>query len=181
MPREKRDWVPGRLYHVMSRGSNRQPVVVNNGDYADFERILVKALDVCAVEAHAWAVMPNHWHGLVVCPADGLSPFMKHVNHPYALRFDRRWGRTGHVWQQRFKAVPQKTDAQYLWTLRYTLRNPVEAGLCSEVEDWRWTSLRATIGELPAPRGLRVDDVLANFHRDPEVALRLFRAFLSDV
>jgi putative transposase len=165
----------------MSRGSNRQPVVVNEGDYVDFEQILLRALERCGVGAHAWAVMPNHWHGIVRCPPEGLSSFMKLVNQPYALRFDQRWGRTGHVWQQRFKAVRQERESQYLWTLRYVLRNPLEAGLCSCVEDWRWTSYGATIGLRPLPNVLRVDEVLEIFLGVPAVALERFRAFVTAV
>ena len=89
---------------------------------------------------------------------------MKNVNHRYALRFDRRWGRTAHVFQNRFGAVYQKSEEQFLWTLRYVVRNPVEAGLCASPFDWRWTSFAATAGLVPAPRPrLRVAEIVAHF------------------
>lgn len=173
MGRPARRWVVGGIYHVMSRGSNRQSVVVDDGDFVDLERILLGALEGERVEAHAWVAMPNHWHGLFRCPPGGLSRLVQRVNHAYALRFDRRWERVGHVWQNRFKAVPQETDVQYLWALRYIARNPVEARLCAAPEDWRWGSFGPTAGLRPAPQALCVDEVLARFgHARTEAVAR---------
>lgn len=174
-------WVEGSIYHVMSRGSDRRAVVHDEGDFVDLERILLAALAAEGVAAHAWVLMPNHWHGLLRCPAQGLSRLMQRVNQPHALRLDRRHGRVGHVWQNRCKAVEQVTEAQVVWTLRYLARNPVEAGLCSRPEHWRWSSYAATIGLRPAPAALRVEDVLAPFGRSLPEAVARFREFVETV
>jgi hypothetical protein len=103
---------------------------------------------------------------------------MKHLNHRYALRFDRRWRRTAHVFDNRFGAVLQKTEEQFLTTLRYVSRNPVEAGLCSSPLDARWTSFPATIGLVRAPEYLRVGEILEHFAHDPVHARRRFTDFV---
>jgi hypothetical protein len=103
---------------------------------------------------------------------------MKDVNQRYALRFDRRWGRTAHVFENRFGAVLQATEQQFLWTLRYVVRNPVVAGICASPFDARWTSFAATAGVAPAPEYLRVDQILECFDRDVDTARRRYVDFV---
>jgi hypothetical protein len=122
--------------------------------------------------------MPNHWHGVVRCPPNGLSRFMKAVNHRYALRFDRRWGRSAHVFDNRFGAALQRTEEQFMWTIRYVVRNPVEAGICATPFDARWTSFAATAGLAPAPDYLRVDQILECFGADRDSARQRWIEFV---
>jgi REP element-mobilizing transposase RayT len=179
MARPRREWIEGAIYHVFSRGSNRQAIFLNDGDYVEFDLLLGEAFRRHEVDAFGWSLMPNHWHGILRSPADGLSAFMKSVNHRYALRFDRRWGRTAHVFENRFGAVLVEDDEQFLTTLRYVVRNPVEAGICPTPGDAKWTSYRATVGLEPAPLHLRVAEILELFDRDVEVARRRYVEFVG--
>jgi REP element-mobilizing transposase RayT len=178
MARQSREWVAGSIYHVFSRGSNRQAIFLNDGDYVEFELLLASSFRKYELDCFGWSLMPNHWHGIVRCPVGGLSQFMKHVNHRYALRFDRRWGRTAHVFASRFGAVLQSTERQFLWTLRYVARNPVEAGICASPYDARWTSFAATAGVAPAPEYLRIDEILECFDDDRDRARRRYIDFV---
>jgi REP element-mobilizing transposase RayT len=178
MARPKREWIEGSLYHVFSRGSNRQAIFLNEGDYVEFDMLLAAAIRNHGLEVFGWSLMPNHWHGIFRCPRGGLSEFMQRLNHRYALRFDRRWRRTAHVFDNRFGAVLQKTEEQFLTTLRYVVRNPVEAGLCSSPFDARWTSFPATIGLSPTPEYLRASEILEHFAYDPVRARERFIAFV---
>jgi putative transposase len=175
----RREWVDGGIYHVFSRGSNRQAIFLNEGDYVEFDMLLADAFRRHELDAFGWSLMPNHWHGVVRAPAEGLSAFMKSVNHRYALRFDRRWNRTAHVFENRFGAILQESEEQLFATLRYVVRNPVEAGLCSSPCDAKWTSYHATAGLIPAPPFLRVDEILAMFGRDRETARRRYVEFIG--
>ena len=166
------------IYHVFSRGSNRQAIFLNDGDYVEFEMLLASAFRRHDLDCFGWSLMPNHWHGVVRCPQAGLSRFMKDVNHRYALRFDRRWGRTAHLFANRFGAVLQTTERQFLGTLRYVVRNPVEAGICASPYDARWTSFGATAGIARAPDYLRVDKILECFGRDHDAARRRYIEFV---
>ena len=174
----RRDWIEGAIYHVYSRGSNRQAIFLNEGDYVEFQTLFASAVDRHRIDCFGWSYMPNHWHGVFRCPGGGLSCFMQHLNHRYALRFDRRWGRTAHVFEARFGAVLQQTDEQLLWTLRYVVRNPVEAGLCASPHDARWTSFPATAGLVRAPAYLRVGEILDQFGGDPYEARRRYVDFV---
>jgi REP element-mobilizing transposase RayT len=179
MARPRREWIEGGIYHVFSRGSNRQAIFLNDGDYAEFDMLLAQAFRRHEIDAFGWSLMPNHWHGVVRSPAEGLSAFMKSVNHRYALRFDRRWGRTAHAFQNRFGAVLVEDDEQFLAILRYVVRNPVEAGICATPFDARWTSYRATAGLAPAPAHLRVGEILELFGRDLDTARRRYIEFVG--
>lgn len=178
MARARREWVEGAIYHVFARGSNRQAIFLNEGDYVEFDMLHADAIGKHRLQSFGWSLMPNHWHGLLRCPPTGLSRFMQRLNHRYALRFDRRWGRTAHVFDNRFGAVMQKTEEQFLWTLRYIVRNPVEAGLCASPFDARWTSFKATAGLAPAPEFLRVGEILEHFGHDSDRARELFVDFV---
>lgn len=181
MARAVREWVADAIYHVFSRGSNRQAIFLNDGDYREFEMIFASAVRKHELDCFGWSLMPNHWHGVLRCPPAGLSRLMKEVNHRYALRFDRRWGRTAHLFANRFGAVLQTTERQFLWTLRYVVRNPVEAGICGSPYDTRWTSFAATAGIAPAPEYLRVDQILECFSADRDTARRRYIDFVVGV
>ena len=178
MATPRRDWVDGAIYHVYSRGSNRQAIFLNDGDYAEFETLLAAAIEKHTLDCFGWSLMPNHWHGILRAPPGGLSTFMQQLQHRYALRFDRRWKRTAHVFAARFGAVLQETDEQFLATLRYVVRNPVEAGLCASPADACWTSFPATAGLVRAPVFLRVAEILAHFGADHDDARRRYIEFV---
>ena len=178
MASPRRDWIDGAIYHVYSRGSNRQAIFLNEGDYVEFEMLLASAIGKHRLDCFGWSLMPNHWHAILRCPSMGLSRFMQQLNHRYALRFDQRWGRRAHVFEARFGAVLQETEEQFLWTLRYVVRNPVEAGICASPFDTRWTSFHATAGLVKAPSHLRVEEILSCFGASSVDARRRYVEFV---
>jgi REP element-mobilizing transposase RayT len=179
MPRTPRQWVEGGIYHLFSRGSNRQAIYLNDGDYTEFQSLFAATVMAHKLDCFGWSFMPNHWHTIVRAPAEGLSLFMKAVNQRYALRFNRRWDRTAHLFANRFGATYQQTEEQFLWTLRYVVRNPVDARICSSVHDARWTSFAATAGLVPAPPHLRVAEILSLFGTPEATARRRYIDFVS--
>lgn len=178
MARPNRQWLQGAIYHVFSRGSNRQAIFLNQGDYTEFDMLFATTVRKHELDVFGWSFMPNHWHGMLRCPAEGLSRFMKQLNQRYAIRFDARWARTAHVFENRFGVTLQETEEQFLWTLRYVVRNPVEAGLCASPFDARWTSFAATAGLAPAPTYLCVDEILELFGGTREQARRRYVDFV---
>jgi REP element-mobilizing transposase RayT len=179
VPRPPRQWIDGGIYHLFSRGSNRQAIFLNDRDYIEFNSLFAAAVTEHKLDCFGWSFMPNHWHTIVRAPAEGLSRFMKAVNQRYALRFNRRWDRTAHLFENRFGAVYQQTEEQFLWTLRYVVRNPVDARICSSVHDARWTSFAATAGLEPAPAHLRVAEILSLFGEPEGRARRSYIDFVA--
>jgi putative transposase len=179
MGRPPRYFTPGGTYHVFSRGSNRGAIFRFDSDRVDFldclERVVRRHDLVCL----AYCLMPNHFHLVVATPDGALSDAMKALNGRYALRFNRRYGRDAHLFKNRFGAVAQLTESQLLWTLGYVVRNPLEAGLCSDPAEWMWSSYPASIGDVKPPRLLALARLLAYFADEPKLAMTRFRAYVE--
>ena len=181
MPRPPREFAPGAVYHVYSRGSNRQAIFALDADRGDFLYCLDGVVSNSRLRCLAYCLMENHYH-LVLETGDGeLSRALKALNGRYALRFNRRHNRDAHLFKNRFGAIRQDSDSQLLWTLRYTVRNPVEQGLCASPEEWRWSSYRSSIGLERPPGFLDVDRLLSYFGGSADRARIALLAFVSDV
>ena len=180
MPRRPREVVPGGIYHVGSRGNNRQPLSWEDQDRFDFLRLLDETARRWEWRVLTYCLMPNHFHLIVQVPKCGLSEGMQYLNSSYARRTNARYGRTDHLFRNRFWSKFIKSDSQLLGTIRYVVLNPVRAGLCSAPELWRWSSHRACAGLEEAPKFLAVDYVHAFFGKRRAEACLAYRRFVSD-
>jgi putative transposase len=173
--------VAGGLYHLFSRGSNRQSIFAFDSDRVDFLGCLDRVVRSYELRCFSYCLMPNHYH-LVVQTTDGrLSEAMKALNGRYALRFNLRHGRDAHLFKNRFGAVLQETDGQFRWALRYTVHNPVLSGLCADPADWPWSSYRASVGLEPVPRVLDVTGLLSYFGDEADEAIARYRELVTGI
>lgn len=122
--------------------------------------------------------MDNHYHVLFETPDANLSTAMRDLNGNYAQSFNTRHGRAGHLFQGRYKAFVIEKDAYLLGVARYTVLNPVRACLVSHPREWKWSSYRATSGEITAPTWLTTDWILGNFSKNRSSAKRQYRQFV---
>ena len=139
MPRVARSALPDGMFHVTARGVAREPIFRDGIDYADFERQLFRVRDDYAWTLHAYCLLPNHYHLVVEATRRDLSTGMQKLNGRYAQRFNRRYDRVGHVFQNRFSSYVIEGEGHFLRALAYVRANPVEAGLCENVDDWPWS------------------------------------------
>jgi len=179
VPREPREFAAHTAYHVFARGSNRQAIFAFDSDRIDFLSCLDRVVSRAHVRCLAYCLMTNHYHLVLVTEDGELSPVIKALNGRYALRFNRRHDRDAHLFKNRFGAIRQKTESQLLWTIRYTLMNPVESGLCGSPEEWRWSSYRASIGLDPTPAFLDVGRLMSYFGAMSPQAMRTYRAYVE--
>lgn len=176
MGRPPRHFIAGGVYHVYSRGSNRQAIFSFDSDRIDFLGCLDRAVHRFDISCLAYCLMSNHYH-LILETHDGqLSRVVQVLNGRYANRFNHRYERDAHLFRNRFGATLQKTQSQLLWTLRYTVMNPVESGLCSAPDEWRWSSYRASAGLDPAPSFLDVTRLLSYFGGETASGTARYRA-----
>ena len=166
---------------MFSRGSNRQAVFSYDSDRIDLLDCAARVIERHGVVCLGFALMPNHHHWLFVTPTDEnrLSTLMKELNGRYSLRFNKRYGREAHLFRNRFGAVHQESQNQLLWTIRYIVRNPVEAGLCSRPEELPWTSHRATVGLDAPPPWLSVAKLLSYFGNTAEESVARYIDFVT--
>ena len=149
MPRQAREHSGTGIYHVMLRGINRQDIFEDDEDYGMFIRILsglssrpsndLKST-ICTCHIYAYCLMPNHVHLLLREKEWELKDIMKSIASSYVFYFNKKYGRIGHLFQDRFKSEPCD-DMQYFFTLfRYIHQNPVKAGLVTDAEDYKYSS-----------------------------------------
>jgi REP element-mobilizing transposase RayT len=173
---------PGGIYHVASRGNNGEDLVRDDTDRHTWVAMLARTVEMFRWRLLAYCLMTNHYHLSVelVLGADELSRGMQRLNTSYAQYANARYGRTGHLFRNRFLSLPLESDAHLLETSRYVVLNPVRAGICAAPEDWRWSSYRACAGMENGPRFLDVRGTLELLAPDPNKAFGLYRKFVSE-
>jgi putative transposase len=180
MARPLRIEFPGALYHITSRGDRREHIFEDDADRLRFLDTLAEVVARFHWLCHAYCLMGNHYHLLVETPEANLSKGMRHLNGVYTQASNRRHGRTGHVFQGRFKAILVAKDSYLLELARYVVLNPVRAGMVEQPGDWAWSSFNATIGRAPKPAWLTTDILLAQFGRQRAAARRHYQEFVAE-
>ncbi len=129
MARRPRLFAPGLLYHVIARGNHRQPTFLSDDDYRAYLGRLATYQKRYGVILYAYCLMPNHVHLLIEMSGSPLSKFMQGVQQSYTQRFNRVYGKVGHLFQGRYKAIVCERDEYLMTLIRYIHLNPVRAGL----------------------------------------------------
>jgi putative transposase len=141
-------------HHVIQRGNNRQPVFVDRADRDMLLALLGENAVRHGVALHAYVLMDNHFH-LLATPttADALPKWMQAVGRRYVRYFNDRHGRTGTLWEGRYRSTLIQTDRYLLACMAYIDLNPVRAGMAADPRDYPWSSHAHYAG-------LRVDKLL---------------------
>lgn len=149
MPRQAREQSATGVYHVMLRGINRERIFHDNIDFIKMEKILhlvttdtvIKENPVpagCAI--FAYCLMPNHLHILIQECAESIDRTMKRIGVSYASYFNKRYDRTGPLFEGRFRSEPVGDPGYFITLLHYIHLNPVEAGIVQKPGDYKWSS-----------------------------------------
>jgi putative transposase len=154
MARTPRVFVPNGIYHVASRGSDRRPLFLFDRDREAFLGRLARIVESYELPCLAYCLMGNHYHLIIQTPDERLSMALKELHGGYSTHFNRTYGRSAHLFRNRFLAQVIDSDPYLLTACRYVAHNPVRAGLCARPSDWRWSSYRANAGIDPSPRFL---------------------------
>ncbi|MBI5374640.1 MAG: transposase [Candidatus Schekmanbacteria bacterium] len=151
MARPLRIQYSGALYHVTTRGNDKNHIFIDEVDRQIFFSALSVAVKRYNWICHAYCLMDNHYHLLIETPDANLSRGMKHLNGVYTQAFNKLHNRVGHVFQGRYKAVLVDKETHFLAVARYIVLNPVRAGSVKYPGEWKWSSFNATAGyEVPA-------------------------------
>ena len=143
MPRPKRLNIPGIPQHLVQRGNDRQVCFRDEADYSLYLELLNCASERHCCDVHAYVLMTNHVH-ILLTPhlPDGASLVFRDLGRDYVRQFNRKHGRTGTLWEGRFKSSLVDTDKYLLACYRYIELNPVRARMVDDPADYPWSSFR---------------------------------------
>jgi putative transposase len=147
MPRQARLIIPDIALHVIQRGHNRQACFREDTDHLVYLSVLSELLGPTACALHAYCLMTNHVHMLLTPSAlDSCAKLMRNLGQRYAQYFNRRYKRTGALWEGRFRSCLVDSARYVLACQRYIERNPVRAGMVGCVSAYRWSSYHGNAG-----------------------------------
>ena len=172
MSRKPRESSATGIYHVMVRGINRQDIFEDAQDYNIFIRTMASVqnhleedlkTEAVTCSIYAYCLMPNHIH-LLICEKDWIvGSVVKAIASRYVLYFNRKYGRIGHLFQDRFKSEPCNDPGYFLTLFRYIHQNPVKAGLVKNVKEYEYSSWHNDYLMLSPLRICRVEPVIKRY------------------
>ena len=182
MPRRARLDAPGILHHVMVRGIEGCPIFRDDQDREGFISRIRQRVKKTGTEILAWVLMSNHIHLLIFSGPRGISEFMRSLLTGYAIRYNLKYQRSGHLFQNRYKSIVCEEDPYLLELVRYIHLNPLRAGIVGsvdELEGFPWCGHGALTGK-------RMNDwqetqyVLLRFGEEKRKAIRGYRRFVEE-
>jgi len=148
MARLPRLTLAGYPHHVIQRGNNRQVIFVDRQDFETMLALLAENAQKFAVAIHAYVLMDNHFHLLATpATADALPLMMQAVGRSYVRYFNQRHGRSGTLWEGRYRSTLIETERYLLACMVYIDLNPVRAGMVALPAAWPWSSHAHYLGQ----------------------------------
>jgi len=182
MPRQPRLDAPGVLQHVIARGIEQRDIFSERQDYQFFVNRLDSLINDTGMECYAWVLMPNHFHLLLRTGPIPLPTFMRRLLTAYSVHYNRRYERSGHLFQNRYRSIICEEDPYFTELVRYIHLNPVRGGIVKDLLDlerYPWSGHKILMGREKAS-WQNSDEVLSRFDKTPGKALSKYRRFLHD-
>ncbi len=142
MARKARKYIiaSGSLYHIVCRGNNQRRIFRSGRDFKKILKILTETKEKHPFYFYSYNLLPNHYHLELEVINVPISKIMHQINNSYAKYFRRRYGGSGHLFQERFFSSLIDKDSYFWEVSRYIDLNAVRANLAKKPEDWRWSS-----------------------------------------
>jgi REP-associated tyrosine transposase len=182
MPRQPRLDVPGALHHIMVRGNNKATIFSDDQDRTKFLQRLAKNITEAKCSVYAWVLMSNHVHILFKSGKKGISAVMRKLLTWYAVYYNRRHKRTGHLFENRYKSILCEEDRYLLGLIRYIHLNPLRAGIVKtleELDQYAWSGHSAVMGKKECP-WMDIDYVLLQFNDSKRKSRNAYRKFVGE-
>lgn len=142
MARKSRTVSPTGIYHVMSRGNNKEKIFEKDYEKEKMRKIIKESKEKYSVEIYAYCIMSNHFHILMRIPFQQLPEFMRDIKLQYSKNYNWKYQRVGHVFQGPYRSEAIDTEAYFWSCLRYIHLNPVKAGMEKSFYHYRYSSGR---------------------------------------
>lgn len=160
MPRVSRQLSETGIYHVMLRGNERRKIFLSDEDRKRFIEILSEKSRENEFSVLAYCLMDNHVHLLIREGKNQIDRVMKRIGVSYVYYFNKKYKRTGHLFQDRFKSEPINDDRYLLAAVRYIHNNPVKALIVQEPDRYQWSSYNAYISKDNTGSGITDRDLI---------------------
>lgn len=182
MPRQARLDAPGTLHHVMVRGIEGLQIFRDNQDRQDLVSRLSELVERTGTRIFAWVLMENHIHLLIVSGSRGISEFMRRLLTGYAIKFNRKYHRNGHLFQNRYKSIVCEEERYLLELVRYIHLNPLRASAVMSMEEldrYAWSGHAVLMGKYKN-QWQETEYVLRQFGEESRRAIRAYRKFVEE-
>lgn len=181
MPRQSRIDAPGALHHIIARGINRKSIFQDDADRDNFLDRLGNILSETQTACFAWALIPNHFHLLLRTGTTTISTVMRRLLTGYAVSFNFRYRRHGHLFQNRYKSILCQEDSYLLELVRYIHLNPLRTGIVKDVRmlnQYRYCGHSCILGK-DTHIWQDKDYILKLFASNKSTAIRRYREFVK--
>lgn len=140
MVRPNRIIFDGAIYHVIMRGINKEYILQSPRHKSFLIKQIKEYNKVLDFQLLGYVIMDNHYHLLIKTNKISISEIMFNINNVLGKYLSRELNRTGHIFEKRYTCKLVTSDAYLVWVLRYIHRNPIRAGICSNIDEYRWSS-----------------------------------------
>ncbi len=147
MPRKPRIYCSSGIYHIVLRSVNQQLIFEEDLDYLKFLFVLSDCKEKYGIDIYAYCLMGNHIHLLLHSPQEALAGFFQSLGARFVRWYNKKYQRTGHLFQERYHSFAVESTDYYLNTLIYIHNNPVKAGVCRFPSEYRWSSYCTFYGQ----------------------------------
>lgn len=178
MARKPRIHYQGALYHVIARGNQRQQVFLEEEDYQQYINRLITYQKRYPSTLYAYVLMSNHVHLLIEQGETPLFKIMQGLQQSYTIYFNRKYGKTGHLFQGRYKAILCDKDTYLLELIRYIHLNPVRARIVKQAGEYLWSSHRAYLSGRSSA-WLNIEMPLACLANNKKEAVSSYKSFIN--
>jgi len=180
MGRQIRIEYEGAVYHVLSRGNERKEIFKDSDDKERFLSILAEYHDRYGVLIHSYVLMDNHYHVLLETPKANLVRVMHGLNSRYTGYFNKKYSRSGHLFQGRYKAIIVEKERYLVELSRYIHLNPIRAGMAESPEIYQWSSYIGFINKKKVLRWIEYKWILSSFSIVDTKSRRKYKEFVSN-
>jgi len=166
----------------MARGIERRSIFSDTADSQEFVDRLEDSLKKSACRCLAWVLMPNHFHLLIQAGKEGTPPLMRRLMTGYAVYFNWRHRRSGHLFQNRYKAILCEGEAYLMELVRYIHLNPLRGKVVETLEaleKFPWSGHRALLG-MEKRAFQEVEEVWGAFGKNRSHAQTSYRRFVNE-
>ena len=180
MPRKARIDAPGALHHIICRGIAKSKIFIDAKDRYSFLKRLGKILTDTDTPCYAWALMPNHFHLLLRTGIVAISTVMRRLLTGYAIDYNRRHNRQGHLFQNRYKSILGQENTDLLELVRYIHLNPLRGKLVKDInqlDKYPYCGHSAILGNTNKS-WQEIDKILGLFHERRYLARRYYKNFI---